>query len=301
MTQLSQSHIAQDLLEFYDRVNPVLSKWLVKPTWTAEETAMLCAGFVPNFRTSGESKAAHDLQQIDGRTPIDIDGYLQPDYELYCAYLHLLTGKGEASPRDMVVLLLPAITSETREMNRGGEGTGFPSLRLLTIDSLRELQWLFIIGNAVGLPVPALIPFDLLNALRDRLTSQPVIELSTNRKKGGLAATGAVAETKLSTRQRKPRGHPPVLTTPAARGYYTTAEVAGLTGLRTDTLNTYARKGVVVDGFTPFKRRNGKPWQWRDNQQQALHVAGGASHATPDPQQGKSLASLLGPTPFTKS
>lgn len=89
-------------------------------------------------------------------------------------------------------------------------------------------------------------------------------------------------------------------TTPEQRGYYKTEEVAGLTDLLPDTLNKYAREGIVVEGFTPFKRHNRRPWQWRDNRQQALHTLSAAGQAMPDSQQAKSLSSLLGPEPFKK-
>ncbi|MFV8630697.1 hypothetical protein ACNRDB_14610 [Ralstonia pseudosolanacearum] len=299
MTQPLQNHTIQDLLAFYDRVNPVLSKWLVKPEWTAEETAMLCAGLIPNENKEVEAAIASDVPESSSSVmPCDPEGYIPADYELYDGYLHLLAGKGAAAPRDMVDMLRPAITWEISKTN---QGAGPPSLRVQTLDSLNNLQWLLIIGNAVGLNMPALVPFGLLNGLRDRLTSQAGTELPTRRKKGGLADAGGAVQTKSRTGQRKPRRYPPVLATPEARGYYTTAEVAGLTGLQTDTLNRYARKGMAAHGFTPFKHQNGRSWQWRDNWQQVLHMTSGSVPGELGPQQTKSLALFLGPKPFTKS
>ncbi|MGD7152636.1 hypothetical protein [Ralstonia pseudosolanacearum] len=291
MTQPQQNHTVQDLLAFYDRVNPVLSKWLIKPAWTAEETALLCAGFIPNDNNEVEAAAASDIQESSAHVmPCDPDGYLPADYELYDGYLHLLAGKGAGAPRDMVDMLRPAITWEMSKLGQGATGAGAPSLRVLTLDSLENLQWLLIIGNAVGLNMPAVIPFGLLNGLRDRLVGPPVPEAPTNwarklfvaveariaEKKGippsigeQASNTEPAAEATPGTRQRKPRGHPPVPTTSETRGYHTTEEVAGHMRLATDTLNKYARKGIVVDGFTPFKRQNGRSWQWRDAQQQA--------------------------------
>lgn len=263
---------------------------------------MLCAGFIPNENKQIEAAVASDVQESSAHVmPCDPEGYLPADYELCDGYLRLLAGKGAAAPRDMVDILRPAITWEMSKLGQGADGAGPPSLRVQTLDSLENLQWLLIIGNAVGLNMPAVVPFGLLNGLRDRITGQSVTELPTKQGKGGLADAGVVVEPKPSTKQRKPRGHPPVRTTSETRGYHTTAEVAGLTGLQTDTLNTYARKGTVVEGFTPFKRQNGRSWQWRDDRQQAVHVASGSTHAKPGPQQAKSLTSLLRPKPFTKS
>lgn len=299
--QLPQSHTIQNLMEVYVRVNPILSEWLAKPVWTAEETAMLCAGFVPNFKTSGENPTVNDSREsIEGHTPIDIEGYLQPNYELCRGYLHLLAGKGVASPRDMVDMLCPAMTCVMSEVNQRDGGSELPSLRVLTLDSLRELQWLLIIGNAVGLQVPALIPFDLLNGLRDRLTGQSVAGFPADGKQSQFAPAEPAAKIKPKIVHKKPRGRQPLKMTPRERGYHTTEEVAGLTNLRPDTLNKYAREGIAVEGFTPFKRQNGRSWQWRDGPQQSIHAANAASQAIPSSEQTKSLASLLGSRPFQK-
>lgn len=301
MPQSSQVHTVPDLLAFYDRVNPVLSEWIGKSEWTAHETAMLCAGFIPNTGVNGENDTANDSQEaIEGHTPLDINGYLPPDHELHGDYLHLLTGKEAAAPRDMVNLLCPAITSEISKVAKGEESTRLPSLRLLTLDTLGNLQWLFIIGNAVGLPVPALVPFGLLNGLRDRLTGQSISELPAGGKERQSATADPVAKIKPKIIQKKPRGRQPIKMTPRERGYHTTEEVAGLTNLRPDTLNKYAREGIAVEGFTPFKRQNGRSWQWRDSPQQSIHAANAASQAIPGSEQTKSLASLLGSRPFQK-
>lgn len=301
MTQLPQSHTVQDLLGFYDRVNPILSKWLAKPIWRAGETAMLCAGFVPNSQTGDENDATNNPQEsILDHTPIDSKGCLQPNYEICRGYFHLLAGKEAASPRDMVNTLFPATTLALSDINRRGGGSGTPVLRVMTIDLLREFQWLFIIGNAVGLPVPALLPFDLLNGLRDRLTAQSVPEFSTVQKKERLAEARLVTKEKARPSQQKPRGLQAVRTTAKDRGYHTTEEVAGLTNLLPDTLNKYAREGIYVEGFTPFKRQNGRSWQWRDDSQQADYAARASGPIKADSQQSKSLTALLGPNPFQK-
>lgn len=264
---------------------------------------MLCAGFHPKDRKNGEAAAASDVQElIANATPCDPEQYLPPDYELYDGYRHLLAGEGAGAPRDMVDMLRPAFTWEISKVNRGGQGAEFPSLRVQTPDSLRNLQWLLIIGNAVGLPVPALVPFGLLNGLRDRLASQSMtIASPAKQQEKQPAEADAATKAKPPARQKKPRGRQPLHTTPEARGYYTTEEVAGLLKLLPDTLNKYARKGVVVDGFTPFKRQNGRPWQWRADPQQALDTANATGQAKPGSQPRKSLTSLLGSRPFTKS
>lgn len=302
MTQATQDHSIDNLLAFYDRVNPVLSEWLAKPAWTAEETAMLCAGFLPSDSKNAADAAARDLQDsIADVTSCDPDGYLPPDYDLYDSYGHLLAGKGAGAPRSMVEMLRPAITCVISKENRGEEGAGLPLLRIQTLDSLRNLQWLLIIGNAVGLQVPALVPLGLLNGLRDRLAAQPtIVDSPAKQKWNQLAETDAVAKATPADRQKKSRGRQPSQTTPAVRGYHTTEEVAGLMKLLPDTLNKYARKGIQVEGFTPFKRQNGRSWQWRDDRQQALHAASTADQAIPGSKQARTLASFLRPKPFTK-
>ncbi|KWR75171.1 hypothetical protein RN01_30000 [Cupriavidus sp. SHE] len=287
MAQIQKEHTVQDLLAFYDRVNPVLSQWLAKPTWTREETAMLCAGFVPHDSQKGGSAAAGDsANSFEGGTSMDPDGYLPPAHNLHGGYLRLLKGKGAASPHAMVDLLRPAIPLAT--LKAGG---GWAQVRrACTLNSFKDLQWLLIIGSAVGLSVPALVPFGLLNGLRDRMVGQCAVEFPLMQEKDRCASTSvridaekaglpgmvdhaveaeSVAQTKPGAGQQKLRGRQPVQTTPEGRGYHTTEEVAGLTNLLPDTLNKYARKGIAVEGFTPFKRPNGRSWQWRDRQQQA--------------------------------
>ncbi|MGT2430380.1 hypothetical protein ACU4HD_19700 [Cupriavidus basilensis] len=305
MTQLPQDHTIQNLLAFYDRVNPILSEWLGKPVWTARETAMLCAGYVPEDNQETENPAASDLDSIAGGTPIDPRGYVPPNRRLCRASFILLEGRDAASPRDMVKRLgrLYSLTVDD-QIHLMVDGSGQSSRKEVgnefTAKVFNSLQWLLIIGNTVGLPVPARVPFGLLNALRDRLSDQSITELSTRQEKAQLAEAGAVAETKPSTKRQKLRGRQPLQTTPEKRGYHTTEEVAGLTNLLPDTLNKYAREGIAVEGFTPFKRQNGRSWQWRDGPQQALHTANTAGQAILGSQQVKSLSALLGPEPFRK-
>ena len=290
MTEPSQDqdHSIQGLLAFYDRVNPVLSEWLAKPVWTAAETALLCAGLLPPHN---EMRAATQQESSNGSVPIDPEEYLPPDRELYASNVMLLAGREAGSPRDMVNVLRRAMPRATQRVNQGGKEVWVDSRRLLTPKSLRNIQWLLVIGNAVGLQVPAVVPFSLLNGLRHRLTGESA--LSSQSGRGSVQATRA--------EQRKSRGHTPLQTPPQERGYYTTEEVAGRTNLQPDTLNKYARKGVPVEGFTPFKRQNGRFWQWRDAAQQALFDASDLRQSTPGSAPAKSLASLLGSKPFAKS
>ncbi|MPV68016.1 hypothetical protein [Burkholderia sp. BE17] len=286
------------VLDFYERVNPILSEWLAKPKWTVKETAMLCAGFIPDSRGEGQSANEPDSRDfIEKGMPFDSSGLLPADIAVMKGFLYRLDRREAASPREMVELLIQAMPLTLRK-SRLPDEPGFldESLRTFTLDSIQELQWLLIIGNALGLPVPALVPFALLNGLRDRLSGQPVIiESLTKRKENQLAQADAIAKANPVTRQKKPRGRQPLHTTPATRGYFTTEEVAGLMKLLPETLNKYARRGIVVDGFTPFKRPNGRSWQWRADPQPAL------DQAKPGSQPFKTLTSLLRPKPFTKS
>ena len=289
MNQSSQDYTTRELLAFYDRVKPVLSRWLAKPLWTASETAMLCAGYIPHDTSEREKSVAHyqPVSMQDG-TPIDPHGYVPPDCELYSDYLRLLTGKEAAPPRDMVNLLRPA-SKKASMMNVGGRQRALVETpRAFHLGVLKELQWFFIIGNAVGLQVPALVPFGLLDELSGRLSGQSVsvsligrvqgqpgaISAWTGEEESGQSADGGlISETKLQAKQRKPREPQIPQVTSEKRGYHTTEEVAGLFNLLPDTLNKYARSGTRVEGFTPFKRHNGRSWQWRDDRQQAEYEA----------------------------
>lgn len=286
MNQPFPDYTPQDLLAFYDRVKPILSEWLAKPVWTARETAMLCAGYVPS--ECDASAASYQPESIQSSAPLDPHGYMPPDCDQCTIYLMLLDSKACAPPRDMVHLLRPS--NRKSRLMEGSDGRH----RLLEIprgfglDRLRELQWFFIIGNAVGLQVPALVPFSLLDKLSDRLTVQHVDDSVTGQNQDQPEATvarigieegeqpviaGQSSEAKPKATQRKLRERQPLQMTPERRGYHTTEEVAGLTDLLSDTLNKYAREGRSVEGFTPFKRQNGRYWQWRDEQRQAEYEA----------------------------
>lgn len=294
MTEPSQDYSIQGLLAFYERVNPVLSEWLAKPVWTSAETALLCAGLLPpgnQRRTANRQDNPQDSS--DGSVPIDPEEYLPPDRELYASNVMLLAGKEAASPPDMVNVLRRAMPRATQRVKQGGKEVWVDCRRSLTPKALRDLQWLLVIGNALGLQVPAVVPFSLLNGLRNRLIGQSV----------PISQTGRAAVQATRAEQRKPQGRPRSQTQPQPqeRGYYTTEEVAGRTNLQPDTLNKYARQGIPVEGFTPFKRQKGRFWQWRDAAQQALFDASVVGQATPGSAPAKSLASLLGSKPFAKS
>lgn len=283
------SHAVDDVLDFYERVNPVLSEWLAKVKWTARETAMLCAGFVPNCSDEVQSVNDPDSQDFhEEDKPLDPGGFLPADIDVLNSFLYRLDGKEAASPRGMVKLLIQSMPFALRTGRFHKEpGIVDESLRLFNSDSFQELQWLLIIGNAVGVPVPTLVPFALLNRLRDRLADQP-------------AGVSGDAEARPGVRVRVRSKRQPVPTKPQERGYYTTEEVAGLMNLLPETLNKYAREEIPVEGFTPFKRLGGRPWRWRDDSQQAVHMAGTTDQATPDSPQSKSLATFLRPKPFSK-
>ncbi|WP_439889661.1 hypothetical protein ACS7SF_10075 [Ralstonia sp. 25C] len=273
MKQFSQSGTTKDLLAFYERVEPILSKWLAKPAWTARETAALCAGYIPENRDS----MVGDLQgETSSCSPIDPLEYLQSDPSLYRGYLRLLGNRAPAPPCDMVSRLRPMLSTAYIGSDNEGEAQWIEVRRRLSTESLNELRWLLIIGNAVGLHLPTLVPFGLLNELRASLNGQCVNPSAAARPvvTDIPPKTESVSQEEAkATRQGLRESQLPPMTA-EQRGYYTTAEVAGLTRLLPDTLNKYAREGRLVDGFTPFKRQNGKPWQWRDTQQQAAYEAG---------------------------
>jgi hypothetical protein len=280
MTHPSPDYSPQDLLAFYYRVKPILAEWLVKPVWTARETALLCAGYVPNGTLeSGKYITSSQPDSIEDATSIDSCEYIPADRELYCEYLGLLNNKEATRPRDMVQLLRP-ISRRVRLMDVGGQNVPVEIPRPFRLEAIKEIQWFLIIANAVGLQVPALVPFSLLDRLRDLLAGQPVSESLTkpriDMKKGEqpdiaclTAEAEPIQEVKPKAKQLKLRKRQPPQTTPEKRGYHTTEEVAGLTNLLPATLNKYAREGIAVEGFEPFKRQNGRSWHWRDDQQQA--------------------------------
>jgi hypothetical protein len=271
MNQPSQDSTTQDLLAFYDRVKPILSEWLAKPVWTARETAMLCAGYIPS--ECDASAASYQPESIQSSAPLDPHGYMPPDCDQCTIYLMLLDSKACAPPRDMVHLLRPSNRKSRLMEGSDGRHRLIEIPRGFGLDRLRELQWFFIIGNAVGLQVPALVPFTLLDKLSDRVTVQHVNDSATEAEKDQPVIVDQISEAKPIATQRKLRERQPLQMTPERRGYHTTEEVAGLSNLLSETLNKYAREGRIVEGFTPFKRHNGRFWQWRDDQQQAEYEA----------------------------
>jgi len=286
---IQEPHAVDDVLDFYERVNLVLSEWLAKVKWTERETAMLCAGFVPNCSDEVQSINDPDSQDFhEEDKPLDPGGFLPADIDVLNSFLYRLDGKEAASPRNMVDLLIQSVPFTLRTGRLQKEpGVVDESLRLFTLDSFRELQWLLIIGNAVGISVPTTVPFALLNRMRDRLADKP-------------AGVSGDAEATPGLRVRVRSKRQPVPSTPQERGYYTTEEVAGLTNLLPETLNKYAREEIPVEGFAPFKRLKGRSWQWRDGRQQALQASSTADHSTLGSQQSRSLATLLSPKPFRK-
>jgi hypothetical protein len=287
MKQKSPEYTTQDLLAFYDRVKPVLHEWLAKPVWTARETAMLCAGYVPHNRSECEkSETCDQPESIPDGAPIDPHGYVPPDCDLYSYYLMLLTGKEAAPPRQMVQMLAP-VSRKANLVNVGeGRRAWIEVRRAFNLGVLRELQWFFMIGNAVGLQVPALVSFGLLDQLSRRTTDRPINDAVTvkahtqtetdpvlssveSSEPSGVAHLTPEARPIVTQRNVKKRQPPP--TTPEERGYHTTEEVAGLLKLQPDTLNKYAREDKRVEGFKPYKRENGRVWQWRNEQQQAVY------------------------------
>jgi len=247
---------------------------------------MLCAGYVPHDAPEYEmSEAGDELKSIQEGTPMDPLEYLPPNYELYSDYFRQLTDKEAAPPLDMVKLL-SLVRRTSLDNIAGGRHTLVEVRRMFNLMAMKELQWLLIVGNAVGLPMPALVPFGLLDKLSSRLINQPESDSESARGLGQSDVTSALgigeraeaptagglaSEAKPTGVPRKPRERQPQLTTHQERGFYTNDEVAGLINLLPDTLNKYAREGRTITGYTPFKRQNGKSWHWRNNQQQAAY------------------------------
>lgn len=266
----------KELIAFYWRVEPVLSKWLAKPVWTANETAMLCAGFAPNERSveSDRKTVSQGDVFVDG-SPMDPDGYLPADPVLYGNLLRRLRRLpvDSATPREMTERL-----GISRGISQGNDGTAIELKPLLRRDVIEELHWLFIIGNAVGLGVPAIVPFGLVRAL----LNAPADRSPTNAASQGESCERPVAGTSISMATSTLRGEDhnredaesyPL--PPAQRGFYTTEEVAAFTNLKPETLTRYARQQKPVPGFTPYKLSGVKGWRWR------THGGRLAGHAAP--------------------
>ncbi|MBU9268712.1 hypothetical protein [Burkholderia gladioli] len=249
------------------------------PTWTAEETAMLCAGYAPNENDADQRSIPTGLRDdvIDG-SPLDPEEYLPADPVLYGNLLRVLRGyhRKAAAPRDMMERL-----GVTNGVSQSSNGARIQPKDLLRQDTIDRLRWLLIVGNAVGLRLPALVPFGLLNELHERLTVRTDTLRSgaydaaypggieergegENNEKEHPLGTGSEADIRLKNHHSRNSVTQSHKLKPDQRGFYTTEEVAGLTHLQPSTLTKYARAGRPVPGFKPYKPQGSKAWRWLD-------------------------------------
>lgn len=255
----------QHLLNFYERVGPILAAWVEKPSWAPHEAAALCAGFIP-------PAPAEDGVVPLPSYPIDPEKLLVADLGLYRGYLSNLRNAASAPPREIMrsmSLIAPIYDADNEYFLEVRE--------LFGRHSLAKYRWVCIIGNAVGLPLPALVPFSLLDAFKRRLDEKHANGSRLSAAQDGMPAeivgsgTGFVVASASGTpsneRRRTSRVRERPSVSPMDRGYYTTEEVSGLTRLARETLTKYARLGTAVEGFVPFKPQNRRAWHWRDEQQ----------------------------------
>jgi len=273
----------QNLLDFYERVKPTVSEWIAKPVWSRYEAAALCSGFIP-VTEPGSDDVSPPFK------PIDPEAVVPADADLYRCYLASLRDMSPAAPLKVMqaMKLVPPIYDPFT-------GNFMDVKVLLTRQSLITYQWVCIMGNAVGLEWPALVPFTLLDALHERIREDEAHDFDLPMAKqhpmmaegdstqsvaqtvamvcSDSATEGAVPmpEAEPNEKQSSGRGQDRPAVSPKLRGYYTTEEVGGLTELAPGTLNKYARVGTPVNGFTPFKHEKRKAWHWRDAEQQREH------------------------------
>ncbi|WP_333998181.1 hypothetical protein [Burkholderia orbicola] len=268
-----------ELIDFYDRVNPVLSKWLAKPTWTASDTAMLCAGFAPNECSSEKQAASNgEISTVLDGVPLDPDEYLPSNPVLYGNLLRRFRDLriDVGTPKEMMERL-----GVSRGISQAENGVKIAARDMLRREVIDQLHWLFIIGNAVGLKLPAIIPFGLVSALRGRHSGH----FSDKSQEGTGTGTGSgsgLRQPLVGPSSGKSTSHNQHVSDllnigPVQRGFYTTEEVARLTNLKYLTLTKYARQRRPIAGFSPYKPQGAKAWRWRDDQQQSAYEAGNST------------------------
>lgn len=270
-------YVAEELIAFYCRVEPVLSDWLVKPVWTAKQTAMLCAGFAPNAcMVDSRTTATNSDDLVINGSPMDPEGYLPANSALYGNLFRRLCRLGaDAAPLEMMKRL-----GVSRGISKGSAGIRIELKALLGLEVIDELQWLFIVGNAVGLRLPAIVPFGLVKALlaacdqehasilqkrRDNRPLRSIEDEDVKEGRGQLHAVESVLSGTLASVKERHNGkdgrYDQVLR--EQRDFYTTEEVALLTNLRPQTLTKYARQLRPIAGFSPYKPEGTKAWRWR--------------------------------------
>lgn len=284
MTKKTVTLSFRALLDFYERVMPVLSEWLAKPVWSAHEAAALCSGYVP---VHGNNAGGDEPRQPT--VPLDSEHIVPARPDLFQGYLFDMRNMVPKPPRDVMQSI--ALTPPTRM------GSIFATHKVpLNRHTLVHYQWACILSNAVGLPVPALVPFGLLEAFAERRNLLRAAKPVVHQEGGQDIAAGDDAEHRSAKLQRESvddsEGHDlfvgdgqmaiargsgrryerPQLH-PRNRGFYTTGEVSALTELAPETLTRYARSGTPVAGFTPFKPEKRRAWHWRDAEQQRAVTA----------------------------
>lgn len=174
-----RDHNAEPLMAFYRRTRTQLSEWLVKPVWSGLDTAMLCSGYMPVVAYTCDQYLALSVEdQLRCVVPIDAEGYVQSvKHENLIKNVQLLRSHASSSPKEMVATMSLKLTKkfnntvevEVRNKRSSVEKKPSHQIELAKFVDYDEYPWFFIVGNAVGLNLPSIVPFQLLNYVVDLL------------------------------------------------------------------------------------------------------------------------------------
>lgn len=223
---------------------------------------MLCAGFAPNECSSEKQAASNgEVSTVLDGVPLDPDEYLPSNPVLYGNLLRRFRDLriDIGTPKEMMERL-----GVSRGISQAENGVKISTKDILRREVIDQLHWLFIIGNAVGLKLPAIVPFGLVSALRGARSGH-FADKSQEGTRSGLRQSLVGSSSGKSTSHSQHVSDLPNIG-PVQRGFYTTEEVARLTNLKYLTLTKYARQRRPIAGFSPYKPQGAKAWRWRDDQ-----------------------------------
>lgn len=223
---------------------------------------MLCAGFAPNECSSEKQAASNgEVSTVLDGVPLDPDEYLPSNPVLYGNLLRRFRDLriDIGTPKEMMERL-----GVSRGISQAENGVKISTKDILRREVIDQLHWLFIIGNAVGLKLPAIVPFGLVSALRGARSGH-FADKSQEGTRSGLRQPLVGSSSGKSTSHNQHVSDLPNIG-PVQRGFYTTEEVARLTNLKYLTLTKYARQRRPIAGFSPYKPQGAKAWRWRDDQ-----------------------------------